>query len=249
MITIRPSAERGSANFGWLDTKHTFSFGSYYDPKYTGFGNLLVINEDIISPGQGFGTHGHQDMEIVTYVIAGELAHKDSIGNEETIPEGEVQRMTAGTGIRHSEYNHSNQDLVHLLQIWILPDTKNLTPSYEQKSFSRDEKQGKLCLLVSGDGRENSIKIHQNVDLFASILNVGESVTHSFDNDDYGWIQVIKGEISIVESTSTPDKKLLSAIENTSLSAGDGASIQQEKEIKIISSQPDTEFLWFHFKS
>lgn len=234
MITIRPSHERGNLNFGWLDTKHTFSFGSYYDPKYTGFGNLLVINEDIISPSKGFGTHGHQDMEIVTYVVEGELAHKDSIGNEETIPAGEVQRMTAGTGIKHSEYNHSSLDPVHLLQIWILPDTKNLSPSYEQKSFSGKDKQGKLCLLASADGRENSLTIHQKVDLFASILDTKDTIIHTFDDDDYGWIQVIKGGVSI---------------DHITLKAGDGASIQGEKEVKIISTQPDTEFLWFHFKS
>ncbi|MGI0482517.1 pirin family protein [Geminocystis sp. CENA526] len=233
MITIRPSNERGSANFGWLDTKHTFSFGSYYDPKYTGFGNLLVINEDIISPSQGFGTHGHQDMEIVTYVITGELAHKDSIGNEETIPSGEVQRMTAGTGIRHSEYNYSNSDPVHLLQIWILPETKNLPPSYEQKSFSAEDKQGKLCLLASADGRDNSLTIHQQVDLFASILGKEDTISYNFNDGDYGWIQVVKGEVSI---------------DHTTLKAGDGASIQQEKEVKIIANTDETEFLWFHFK-
>ena len=172
MLTIRPSVERGNADFGWLDTKHTFSFGSYYDPQYQGFGKLLVINEDKISPSKGFGTHGHKDMEIITYVIEGELEHQDSIGNITTIPQGEVQRMTAGTGIQHSEYNHSPEQLVHLLQIWILPEAQDLSPSYEQKSFSRSDKQGKLCLLASADGRDNSLTIHQQVDLLIC-LNSG----------------------------------------------------------------------------
>jgi hypothetical protein len=234
MITIRPSAERGNFNFGWLDTKHTFSFGSYYDPKYTGFGNLLVINEDIIAPGQGFGTHGHRDMEIVTYVIEGELEHQDSIGNTATIPRGEVQRMTAGTGIRHSEYNHSNRESVHLLQIWITPDTKDLTPSYEQKSFSKQEKQGKLCLLASHDGRENSLKIHQNVDLFGSILNNGQQVNYELKNNDYSWIQIVKGELNV---------------NGENLKAGDGVAIKEENKLTLKSYQENSEFLLFHFKS
>lgn len=234
MIKIRPSAERGNLNFGWLDTKHTFSFGNYYDPKYTGFGNLLVINEDIISPGQGFGTHGHRDMEIVTYVIEGELEHQDSIGNTETIPKGEVQRMTAGRGIRHSEYNHSNRESVHLLQIWINPDTKDLTPSYEQKSFSQEEKQGKLCLLASHEGRENSLKINQNVDLFASLLDKEKEINYELKNHDYSWIQIVKGELNV---------------NGENLKAGDGVAIKEENKLTLTSYQENTEFLLFHFKS
>lgn len=234
MITIRPSSERGNFNFGWLDTKHTFSFGNYYDPKYMGFGNLLVINEDIISPSQGFGTHGHKDMEIITYIIEGELEHKDSIGNIETIPSGEVQRMTAGSGIRHSEYNHSHQESVHLLQIWITPHTKNLMPSYEQKSFSSEDKKGKLCLLVSGDGRENSLLIHQNIDLFGCILNNEELINYSFKPQDYGWIQVIKGALNI---------------NGKNINMGDGVAINEENKLHLISLQNNTEFLFFHFKS
>lgn len=234
MIKIRPSSERGNLNFGWLDTKHTFSFGSYYDPQYTGFGNLLVINEDIIAPDQGFGTHGHQDMEIVTYVVEGELEHKDSIGNTETIPAGEVQRMTAGTGIRHSEYNHSNKESVHLLQIWITPDTKNLSPSYEQKSFSQEEKRGKLCLLASRDGRENSLTIHQKVDLFTAILDSEEEINYKLKDDDYSWIQIIKGELNVNEEN---------------LKIGDGVAIKGENILTLKSVEENTEFLLFHFKS
>jgi len=234
MIKIRPSTERGNLNFGWLDTKHTFSFGSYYDPQYTGFGNLLVINEDIIAPSQGFSTHGHQDMEIVTYVIKGELEHKDSIKNIATIPEGEVQRMTAGTGIRHSEYNHSDEESVHLLQIWITPDTRNLTPSYEQKSFSSAQKKGKLCLLASADGRENSLKIHQNVDLYGVILDCNEQINYELKQDDYSWIQMVKGELNLNTET---------------LKTGDGAAIKQENKLTLTSFQDNTEFLLFHFKS
>lgn len=234
MITIRPSSERGNFNFGWLDTKHTFSFGNYYDSKYMGFGNLLVINEDIISPSQGFGTHGHKDMEIITYIIEGELEHKDSIGNIEIIPAGEVQRMTAGSGIRHSEYNHSHQESVHLLQIWITPDTQNFMPGYEQKSFSSEDKKGKLCLLVSGDGRENSLLIHQNVDLFGCILNNEELINYSFKPQDYGWIQVIKGALNI---------------NGKNINMGDGVAINEENKLNLISLQNNTEFLFFHFKS
>jgi hypothetical protein len=234
MLTIRPSQKRGNAQFDWLDTKHTFSFASYYDPQYTGFGKLLVINEDKISPSKGFGTHGHRDMEIITYVIEGELEHQDSIGNIATIPEGEVQRMTAGTGIRHSEYNHSPEQLVHLLQIWILPDTNNLSPSYEQKSFSRSDKQGRLCLLASSNGRDNSLKIHQQVDLFASILNLDQEIQHQFTDSDYGWIQMVKGKLQVNGQV---------------IETGDGLAIQKENLLEFKSLQADTEFLLFHFQA
>ncbi|AUC61459.1 Pirin [Cyanobacterium sp. HL-69] len=232
MITIRPSAERGHVKFDWLNTKHTFSFGSYYDPKYTGFGDLLVINEDKIAPGKGFGTHGHQDMEIVTYVIEGELEHKDSIGNGETISRGEVQRMSAGTGIRHSEFNHSSQKEVHLLQIWIVPAQKNLEPSYEQKIFSEEEKKGKLCLLVSPEGENNSLKIHQNVNVWSAILGENEKIGHSLANNDYAWIQLVKGELEL---------------NNQTINAGDGVAIKEEDLLTIKSNQEDSEFLLFHF--
>jgi redox-sensitive bicupin YhaK (pirin superfamily) len=232
MITIRQSEARGKANLGWLDSKHTFSFGSYYDPQYTGFGKLLVINEDKIAPSQGFSTHGHQDMEIITYVIDGKLEHQDSVGNREIIAQGEVQRMTAGRGIRHSEYNYSADDIVHLLQIWILPAEKNLEPSYEQKFFARKEKQGKLCLLASSEGRNNSLKIHQQVDLLASIINPGQSLAYELNPDNLAWIQVVKGQL---------------LLNNLSLSAGDGAAIQEEHQLTLHALQDDTEFLLFDF--
>ncbi len=232
MITIRPSQERGTAKIDWLDSKHTFSFGSYYDPKYQGFGHLLVINEDKIAPGKGFATHGHQDMEIVTYVIDGELEHKDSIGNGETISRGEVQRMSAGTGIRHSEFNHSNQNSVHLLQIWIVPHTRNLKPSYEQKIFSDSEKQGKLCLLVSPEGKDNSLKIHQNVSIWSSIISENDTIEHLFGKDDYGWVQLVNGEITI---------------NNQTVKAGDGVAIKDEQFLNIKGHQKNSEFLLFHF--
>lgn len=234
MLTIRPSQERGNVNFDWLDTKHTFSFGSYYDPQYRGFGNLLVINEDKISPSKGFGTHGHRDMEIITYVIEGELEHQDSIGNIATIPEGEVQRMTAGTGIQHSEYNHSGEQLVHLLQIWIVPETENLPPSYEQMSFSRSDKQGRLCLLASSSGRDNSLKIHQQVDLFASILHLDQEIQHQLTDTDYGWIQMVKGKLQVNGQV---------------IETGDGLAIQKENLLELKSLQADTEFLLFHFRA
>ncbi|MBE9221103.1 pirin family protein [Cyanobacterium stanieri LEGE 03274] len=232
MITIRPSAQRGHVLFDWLNTKHTFSFGSYYDPQYTGFGNLLVINEDKIAPAGGFGTHGHRDMEIVTYVIEGELEHKDSIGNGETISRGEVQRMSAGTGIRHSEFNHSSQNEVHLLQIWILPNQQNLEPSYEQKIFSEEEKRGKLCLLVSPDGENNSLKIHQNVNIWSSILGENEEINYSLGSNDYAWIQLVKGQLDF---------------NNNTLNAGDGVAIREEDLLTIKGNQNESEFLLFHF--
>lgn len=233
MITIRQSEARGKANFGWLDSKHTFSFGSYYNPQYMGFGNLLVINEDKVAPSKGFPTHGHQNMEIITYVIDGKLEHKDSVGNSEIISQGEVQRMTAGTGIRHSEYNHSDHDSVHFLQIWILPAEKNLEPSYEQKFFAHEEKQDKFCLLVSREGRDNSLKIHQQVDLFASILNSEQKLNYEFNSSNSAWIQVVKGKLRL---------------NNVSLSAGDGVAIKEENKLNLHAFEDNTEFLLFDFK-
>src|SRR4051812_13091313 len=176
MITIRPRDTRGAAHHGWLDSKHTFSFGHYHDPAHMGFRALRVINEDRVIPGAGFPTHGHQDMEIISYVLEGGLAHKDSTGTEAVIRPGEVQRMTAGTGIRHSEFNASKQDPVHFLQIWILPERAGLTPGYEQRAFSDAEKRGRLRLVASRDGREGSVTVHQDVDLYAALLGEGEQV-------------------------------------------------------------------------
>ena len=230
MITIRPSNERGSANFGWLQTQHTFSFGSYYDPNYMGFSKLRVINEDKIDPSEGFATHSHRDMEIITYIIKGELEHKDSIGNGSIIRPGDVQRMSAGSGISHSEYNASAKEKVHLLQIWISPNIKDLTPSYEQKYFSPEEKQGKLKLVASKDGRENSVIIHQDVSLYVASLNENETLDHSISFKRNLWLQVVKGEINI---------------NNKNLSSGDGAAIILEENINIKAICDNTEFLLF----
>ncbi|MEM6614341.1 MAG: pirin family protein, partial [Cyanobacteria bacterium P01_C01_bin.72] len=170
MITVRPQDQRGVANFGWLDSKHSFSFGQYYDPSHMGFASLRVINEDKVIPAQGFGTHGHQDMEIISYVLAGELEHRDSMGNGSIIRPGDIQRMSAGTGVRHSEFNASDSNPVHFLQIWILPETSGLQPSYEEKNFNSEIKQGKLTLVGSRDGRGNSVTIHQDVNLYLGSL-------------------------------------------------------------------------------
>ncbi len=178
MITIRPAQARGAVNVGWLDSRHTFSFGEYYDPSHMGFATLRVINEDKVIPGKGFPTHGHRDMEIITYVLAGALEHKDSIGTGSIIRPGDVQRMSAGTGIRHSEFNASSTEPVHFLQIWMLPGQLDIEPSYEQKTFAEAEKRGNLRLVGSRDGRDRSITIHQNVDLYATVLEEGETVSH-----------------------------------------------------------------------
>jgi len=176
MLTIRHSRERGHFNHGWLNTYHTFSFDQYYDPRYMGFRSLRVINEDFVAPGRGFPTHGHRDMEIITYILEGALKHEDSMGNGSVIRPGDVQRMTAGTGVRHSEKNASNTERVHLLQIWILPNAENLTPGYEQKAFSDEERRAQLRLIASGDGRDDSVHLNQDVSLFASLLGVDQEV-------------------------------------------------------------------------
>src|SRR5688500_5124339 len=196
MINIRRSKERGHANHGWLDTNFTFSFADYYDPRFMGFRDLRVINEDRIEPAQGFPKHGHRDMEIITYMISGELAHRDSMGNGETIGSNEVQRMTAGTGVLHSEFS-STTDRTHLLQIWILPEKRNLSPGYEQKEFPTDEKRGKLRLIASRGGDDGSVHINQDVKLYASILHTGEEVEYQFGDGRHGWIQLISGSLDV----------------------------------------------------
>jgi redox-sensitive bicupin YhaK (pirin superfamily) len=197
MISIRRSNERGHFDHGWLNTYHTFSFDQYYDPRYLGFRDLRVINEDFVAPGRGFPKHGHRDMEIITYILEGALKHEDSMGNGSVIRPGDVQRMTAGTGVRHSEENASDRERVHLLQIWILPDTVGLEPGYEQKAFGEDERRGQLCLIASEDGREGSVRVHQDVSLFASIIPAGEAVEHAMDQQRYAWIQVARGAIDV----------------------------------------------------
>src|SRR5687767_3591489 len=229
MITIRRSNERGHANHGWLDTHFSFSFADYYDPQFMGFRDLRVINEDFIEPDQGFPKHGHRDMEIITYVISGELSHRDSMGNGETIRPNEVQRMTAGTGVLHSEYS-SPSDRTHLLQIWILPEKRNLQPGYEQKLFGPEEKLGRLRLVASRGGDDGSVHINQDVQLYASILNANEEVSHEIASGRHAWVQLIKGSLDVNDQR---------------LSAGDGAAISEEKVLKLRSSANNTESLVF----
>src|SRR5499433_2754166 len=197
MISIRRSKERGHFDHGWLNTYHTFSFDQYYDPRYMGFRSLRVINEDFVAAGRGFPKHGHRDMEIITYILAGALKHEDSMGNGSVIRPGDVQRMTAGTGVRHSEQNASAEESVHLLQIWILPNTLDLTPGYEQKAFSEADRHNQLRLIASNDGREGSVMVHQDVSLFASIIDAGKEVDHSMNQSRYGWLQVARGTLTI----------------------------------------------------
>ncbi len=230
MITVRSSQSRGKANFGWLDSRHTFSFGQYHDPKYMGFASLRVINEDKVIPGEGFPTHGHRDMEIVTYVLQGALEHKDSLGPGSIIYPGDVQRMSAGTGIQHSEYNPSATEPVHLLQIWILPDEQGITPSYEQKHFAPAEKQGKLRLVAARDGRENSVTIHQDSNVYAALLSAGDTVTHHLEPGRVAWLQVASGKVQLNDTT---------------LVAGDGAAIEVENSIELTGLDPNSEVLLF----
>ena len=229
MIKIRRSNKRGSANYGWLDTHYTFSFSDYYDPQFMGFRDLRVINEDFIEPAQGFPKHAHRDMEIITYMIDGELSHRDSMGNGETIRTNEVQRMTAGTGILHSEYS-SPSDRTHLLQIWILPEKNGLTPSYEQKLFPQEEKKGKLRLVASRGGDDGSVSINQDVKLFASILDNEEKVAHELATGRHAWVQLISGSIDI---------------NGQLLESGDGAAISEETKLTIRALEDKSEFLLF----
>lgn len=230
MIKVRKSEERGGGNFGWLNTKYTFSFNNYHDPKYMGFRSLRVINEDWVEANQGFGTHGHSDMEIITYVVEGELAHKDSSGGSETLRPHEVQRMTAGTGIRHSEFNPSKTDKVHLLQIWLLPEANGLKPGYEQTYFAPETKQGKLKLVASRGGDDGSVNINQDVKLYSSILKNGEEVVYEPAENRHAWIQIVKGSL---------------ALKGEVLNQGDGAAISDETVLKIKSLADETEFLLF----
>jgi quercetin 2,3-dioxygenase len=230
MITIRSAQDRGIADFGWLHSQHTFSFGQYQDPQHMGFGNLRVINEDQVAPGKGFATHGHQDMEIISYVIDGALEHKDSLGTGSVIFPGDVQRMSAGTGIRHSEFNASQSEPVHFLQIWILPQQDGIAPGYEQKNFTDAEKLGQLRLVGSHNGRDGSITIHQDVNFYATILQNGETVSHDFAPGRVAWLQVARGEMKL---------------NNYNLQAGDGVAIDQEAKISIAALAANTEVLLF----
>ncbi len=218
-LTIRRSEDRGHANHGWLDSYHTFSFANYYDPAHMGFRALRVINQDRVKGGMGFGTHPHRDMEIISYIVEGALEHKDSMGNGAVMQAGEVQRISGGTGIAHSEYNHSRTDLVHFLQIWLLPEKKNLEPSYAQKSFSTEEKLNQLCLILSPDGRDGSITVHQDANIYATILESEHQLTYEVPENRYAWIQVAQG----------------SAILNGQLlNAGDGVAISEAGQLILV---------------
>jgi hypothetical protein len=229
MITLRKAEDRGHANHGWLDTYHTFSFANYYDPKHMGFRALRVINEDHVSPTAGFGTHGHRDMEIITYVLEGALEHKDNIGNGSVIQPGEVQRMSAGTGILHSEFNHSETEAVHLLQIWLLPAQNGLSPSYEQRNFSPAKTPGKLHLVAAKDGREGAVTVHQDVDLYAAVLQKGDRLYHTLQPQRHAWVQVARGAITL---------------NGLPLDTSDGAAISNETEV-VIEATKEAEILLF----
>ncbi len=231
MIAIRRSDERGHADHGWLDTRHTFSFADYHDERFMGFSDLRVVNEDRVRPGEGFGTHGHRDMEIVSYVLEGELAHRDSMGNGSVIRPGEVQRMSAGTGVRHSEMNPSREHPVHFLQIWIIPSQNGLPPSYEQKAFAVAERRGRLRIVASPDGRDGSVTIHQDATLSLALLSSADRVRHEMRPGRVAWVQVARGEVTV---------------NGNSLRAGDGAAVTDETALEIAGKGPqDAEILLF----
>ena len=229
MIDMRRSQERGHANHGWLDTHYTFSFADYYDPRFMGFRSLRVINDDRVAPGRGFPTHGHRDMEIVTYVLEGALQHRDSLGNGSVIRPGEVQRMSAGTGVSHSEFNPSRGEPLRLLQIWILPERDGLAPEYEQKMFTDAEKRGRLRLVASPDGRDGSVTIHQDAEILASVLGAGDRVTHDLKPGRHAWVQVATGKIQLNGKT---------------LDEGDGAAISSERRVELAGVE-EAEILLF----
>jgi redox-sensitive bicupin YhaK (pirin superfamily) len=223
MITIRRADARGRGDHGWLDSRHTFSFADYHDPQFMGFRDLRVINEDRVIAGEGFGTHGHRDMEIVSYVLEGALAHRDSLGSGATLRPGEVQRMSAGTGVRHSEFNASKDEPVHFLQIWILPEREGLPPSYEQKAFPETERTDRLRLLVAPDGADGALGIHQDVRLYGAVLTPGAAVSHALAPGRHGWAQVLRGSVDL---------------NGERLEAGDGAAISDERALALRAPDP-----------
>ncbi|HBE66513.1 MAG TPA: quercetin 2,3-dioxygenase [Planctomycetaceae bacterium] len=229
MLKVRHKNDRGHANYGWLDTYHSFSFGGYRDPQHMGFRTLRVMNEDLVAPGEGFGTHPHNDMEIVTYVLDGALEHRDSMGNGEILRPGEFQRMTAGTGITHSEFNPSSDESTHLYQIWLLPEQRGLTPSYEQKAFAESERAGRLRLVASPDATEGSLKIHQDVRIYLANLEAADSVEHEIATGRHAWLQVLRGEVQVA---------------GTRLSAGDGLAVSEEPSLQIRAAA-DAEVMLF----
>lgn len=220
---------RGHSKTGWLDSYHTFSFSNFYDPDRMGFRALRVINEDWVIPGAGFGTHGHKDMEILTYVLEGALEHKDSLGTGSVIMPGDAQIMSAGTGITHSEFNHSQTESVHLLQIWLLPDEEGLKPRYEQRAFPREKKKNKLCLIAAKDGREGAVTIHQEVDIYAAVLEPQNMVTYEVKPNRYAWLQIVRGQVNL---------------NGQALSAGDGVQINREETL-AVGADAEAEILLF----
>jgi hypothetical protein len=233
MVQLRAKEERGHTRIEWLDSWHTFSFGDYMDPHYMGFSDLRVINDDIVKPGKGFETHGHRNMEIITYVLSGTLAHKDSLGNGSLIQPGDVQRMSAGTGVMHSEFNPSDSEPVHLLQIWILPDQQGVAPSYEQVSFTPEQKSGRLCLIASPDGREGAVRVHQNVSVYASVVPYGKELTYTLSSDRVAWVHVASGAIQL-------NGKLLEA--------GDGAAVNAGEALALEGINTESELLLFDLR-
>ena len=218
MLELRKSSDRGHARFDWLDSRHTFSFGDYYDPKQHGFSDLLVINDDRVQPGTGFGTHGHRDMEIFTYVLQGALQHKDSTGTGSTIVPGDVQMMSAGSGIRHSEFNPSETAIVHFLQIWIVPRFKGVAPRYQQARFDGSEKRGRLCLIISPDGADGSLSVHQEVRVYAGLVDAEEAATLELGPDRYAYVQVARGAVEV---------------NGARMEEGDGARIRNERQLRF----------------
>ncbi|MBX3425745.1 MAG: pirin family protein [Pirellulales bacterium] len=223
MLQLRRSNERGHYDHGWLNTYHTFSFGEYHDPKFMGFRPLRVMNEDCVSPGEGFGTHPHRDMEIVSYVLEGALEHRDSMGNGEVLSPGEFQRNTAGTGITHSEFNPSAKDLLHFYQIWLFPEKKGLPPSYEQKGFPVEERLNRLCLVAAPDGADGALMIHQDARIFLSQLEAGQSLEHPIAAGRYAWLQVLRGQVTA---------------NGEALTTSDGAAVSDERALRITAEAP-----------
>jgi quercetin 2,3-dioxygenase len=232
MITQRSAADRGHADHGWLLSHHSFSFADYHDPRFMGFRTLRVLNEDIVAPGEGFPTHSHHDMEILTWILEGALEHKDSMGNGSVIRPGELQRMSAGTGVQHSEANPS-QARVHLLQIWIVPEQRGLPPGYEQKAFPEAARRGKLCLLASRNGRDGSVTIHQDAELWTALLARGEQVVHPLRPGRHAWVQVARGTVTVRGNTTD----FLGASSSIVLRAGDGASISEEQQVVLLANE------------
>jgi len=223
MLTIRGAGARGHADHGWLDTRHTFSFADYHDPAHMGFRSLRVINEDRVQPGAGFPTHGHRDMEILTWVLAGALEHRDSLGTGSVIRPGDAQRMSAGTGVMHSEYNASATEPVHFLQVWILPERRGLAPGYEQRHFAAGERRGHLRLIASRDGRDGSLVIHQDARVHAGLLDPGQAVTHALASGRHAWVQVARGALTL---------------NGRALEAGDGAAVSDEPALTLVAREP-----------